>query len=100
MVILRVVLHLRMPLAAPPAQGSSVDGAVSALAMTVILTVVVGGAIMIAIAARRAATGGRGAGASLDPSASARRKAAVPPADAWSEAGRRMPVPPRDKESP
>lgn len=98
MVILRVVLHLRLLLATTPPPGSTVSIGISALAMVIILTVVVVGTVMLAIAARRAAMGGRDSSARLRPHIGGSRKAAERPTDAWSEAGRRMPIPPRDEE--
>lgn len=98
MVILRIVLHLRITLATATPDGGPSIGAVGAVAMAVILTVAVVGAIMLAVAARRAATGGRDSGHSLRPYVDRSRKAGGPPTDAWSEAGRRMPVPPRERE--
>lgn len=99
MVILRMVSHLRMPLAPAPPSGADASFGVSAVAMAVILTVAVVGAIMLAIAARRTAMGGRDSRAHLRSSSGRARKAADTPTDAWSEAGRRMPVPPREEEN-
>lgn len=67
--------------------------------MAVILTVVIVGAVMLAVAARRSAMGARDSAGSLRPHVGRSRKAGDPPGDAWSEAGRRMPVPPRDGEA-
>jgi hypothetical protein len=98
MVILRAVLYLRMPLATAPPPGSAVSVGVSAVVMVIILTIVVVGTVMLAIAARRAAMGGRDSSARLRPHVDRTRKAGDRPTDAWSEAGRRMPVPPPEEE--
>lgn len=98
MVILRIVLHLKMPLAAAPPEGTSAGGAASAVIMMIILTLVIIGAIMLAIAARRTSMGGRDSSADLRTFISRTRKAGSRPTDAWSEAGRRMPVPPPEED--
>lgn len=98
MVILRMVSHLRMLLATAPPSGADVSFGVSAVAMAVILMIAVVGAIMLAIAARRTAIGGRDSRAHLRTSLDRLGKAGEAPADAWSEAGRRMPVPPREED--
>jgi hypothetical protein len=85
-------------LATAPPEGGPSGGAVSAVAIAVILTVTVVGAIMLAIAARRAAMGGRDSGRSLRPYVDRARRESGLPTDAWSEAGRRMPVPPRKED--
>ncbi len=97
MVILRVVLHLRLLMATTPPPGSTVSIGISALAMVIILTVVVG-TVMLAIATRRMATGRRDCGPPAGPSIGRARTARERPVDAWSEAGRRMPVPPREED--
>jgi hypothetical protein len=97
MVILRVVLHLRLLLATAPPSGSAVSIGVSAIAMVIILTVVVVGTVMLAIAARRMATGRRDYSPPARPPIGRARTAGERPVDAWSEAGRRMPVPPPDE---
>lgn len=98
MVILPIVLHLQVLIATAPTEGSSASGAASAVVMTIILTIVVIGAIMVAIAARRTAIGGRDSGAGLGPRIDRTRNVGSPSADAWSEAGRRMPVPPPEED--
>jgi hypothetical protein len=98
MVILRTVLDLRIMLVTAPPSGSAVSVGLSAVAMAIILTLVVVGAIMLAIAARRTALGGGDSRARLRPHIDRTRRAGERPTDAWSEAGRRMPVPPRDGE--
>ena len=100
MVILRIVLHLKMLTATTtaPTGGTSASGAASAVVMAIILTLVIIGAIMLAIAARRTAMGGRNAGAHVRHDIGRARKAGIRPTDAWSEAGRRMPVPPPEED--
>ena len=98
MVILRMVSHLRMLLATAPPSGADVSFGLSAVAMAVILMVAVVGAIMVAIAARRTAMGGGDSRSHLPSSRGRMRGAGEAPTDAWSEAGRRMPVPPREEE--
>lgn len=98
MVILRIVLHLRMLLAGAPPSGGNLSFGVGAVAMAVILMLAVVGAIMLAIAARRTAMGGRDSRSQLRHSIDRARKAGEAPTDAWREAGRRMPVPPRERE--
>lgn len=98
MVILRTVLDLRIMLATAPSSGSAVRVGVSAVVMAIILTLAVVGAIMLAIAARRTAMGGRDSRTRLRPHIDRTRRAGERPTDAWSEAGRRMPVPPPDEE--
>lgn len=98
MVILRIVLHLRMLSATAPPPGGNVSVGVSAVAMAVILTLAVVGAVMLAVAVRRTGMGGRDSRAHLRPYVDRARKAGGTPTDAWSEAGRRMPVPPREEE--
>jgi hypothetical protein len=97
MVILRAVLHLRLMLATAPPTGNTVGTTVSALAMAIILTVAVVGAVMLAIAARRTAMGSSGTSAHRRPRIDRARKSGERPIDAWSEAGRRMPVPPPER---
>lgn len=98
MVILRTVLHLQMLIATAPTEGTSASGGASAVVMTIILTLVIIGAIMLAIAARRTAMGGRDPGTHLRTSIDRTGRAGSRPTDAWSEAGRRMPVPPREED--
>ena len=93
-----MVSHLRMLLATAPPSGADVSFGLSAVAMAVILMVAVVGAIMVAIAARRTAMGGRDSRAHLPSSRGRMRGAGEARPDAWSEAGRRMPVPPREEE--
>ena len=98
MVILRVVVHLRMQLDTAPPAGSTVTGAVSITVMSVILTIVIVGAVLLARAARRSAMGDRHAGRSLRPHTGRSGRGDDAPRDAWTEAGRRMPVPPPEEE--
>jgi hypothetical protein len=100
MVILRAMTHVGLPMAAVPASPSDMSRLVSGIAMAIILTVVGVGAIMVAIAARRAATRGSGSGRHSSTRAGGVRRAGGDPTDAWTEAGRRMPVPPREERGP
>lgn len=98
MVILRTVPHLRLMLQSAPPDGGPSGGAVSAVAMAVILTVVLVGAITLAVALRRTAMGGGDSSRSIRPYTDRARTRGEPPADAWTEAGRRMQVPPREED--
>lgn len=98
MVILRMVVHLRMQLGTAPPAGSTVTGAVSIAVMSVILTIVIVGAVLLARAARRSAMGDSHSGGSHRPHAGRSRRDGDAPRDAWTEAGRRMPVPPPEEE--
>jgi hypothetical protein len=100
MVILHGVNHLRTLLGIVAPEGSAVGGAVSSVAMAVMLTIVVVCSIMLAIAVRRSAMGGGVSGQGPRPHVGRSGKAREAPTDAWSEAGRRMPVPPREDEAP
>ncbi|MBU3728291.1 MAG: hypothetical protein FGM37_03455 [Phycisphaerales bacterium] len=92
------MLDLQMLLATVPSDGTPVSGAAGTVVMTIILTLVITGAIMLAVAARRSAMGGRDSSGGLRPRMDRMRKPGDPPMDAWREAGRRMPVPPREGE--
>lgn len=98
MVILRTVLHLQMLLATAPPDGASVGSAAVAVVMAIILTLVLVGAIMMAIAARRTAMGGRDSSANLRHHIERSVRRGSRPTDAWSEAGRRMPIPPPEED--
>lgn len=98
MVILRIVVHLRMQLDTAPPAGSTVTGALSIAAMSVILTIVIVGAVLLARAARRSVMGDSHSGGSLRPRKDRARRGGDAPRDAWTEAGRRMPVPPPEEE--
>lgn len=100
MVILHGVNHLRTLLGTVAPEGSVAGGAMISVAMAIILTVVIIGSIMLAIAVRRTAMGGGLSGQGTRPHIDRARKGRETPKDAWSEAGRRMPVPPRDEDRP
>ena len=87
-------------MAAVPASPSDMSRMVSGIAMAIILAVVGVGAIMVAVAARRAATRGSGSGRHSGARTGGARRNDGAATDAWAEAGRRMPVPPREEQGP